>query len=55
MGERTVVYRVFVGRPVGKRPLRKLGSRWEELIEIDLQSVGCGDMDWIDLAQDRDS
>ena len=36
-GERTGVYRVFVGRPVGKRPLRKLGIRWEEFIKIDLQ------------------
>jgi hypothetical protein len=37
MGERRDVYRVFVGRHLGKRPLRKLGSRWEEIIKIDLQ------------------
>jgi len=44
-----------VGRPVGKRPLRKLGSRWEEFIKIDLQEVGFGGIDWIDLAKDGDS
>jgi hypothetical protein len=37
MGERIGVYRVFVGRSVGKRPLRKLGSRWKDFIKIDLQ------------------
>jgi hypothetical protein len=37
MGERTGVCMVVVGRPLGKRPLRKLGSRWEEFIKIDLQ------------------
>ena len=44
-----------MGRPVGKRPLRKLGSRWEEFIKIDLQEVGFGGIDWIDLAKDGDS
>jgi hypothetical protein len=51
MGQRRVLYRVLVGKPKGKRPL---GHRWEDNIEMDLQEVGCGCMDWIELAQDRD-
>jgi len=43
-----------VGKPDGKRPLGRLRRRWEDNIKIDLQEVGCGGMDWIDLAQDRD-
>ena len=54
MGERRGVYRVLVGKPEGKSPLRKPRSRWEDNIKIDLQKVGCGGMDWIELAQDRD-
>ena len=38
----------------GKRPLGISRRRWDDNIKIDLQEVGCGDMDWIDLAQDRD-
>ena len=38
----------------GKRPLGRTRRRWEGNIKMDLQVVGCGDMDWIDLAQDRD-
>ena len=45
---------VLVGRPKGKIPLRRPKLRWEDNITIDLQDVGYGDMDWIDLAQDRD-
>jgi CRISPR/Cas system-associated protein Cas7 (RAMP superfamily) len=49
------VYRVLVGRPEGKRRLEKHKCRWEEnIIKLDLQEVGCGSMDWIGLAQDRD-
>ena len=48
------VYRVLVGKPEGKRPLEKHRLRWEDNIKMDLQEVGCGGMDWIDLAQDRD-
>ena len=54
MGERKGVYRVLVGKPEGKKPLGRPRSRWEENIKIDLQKVGCGDMDWIELAQDRE-
>jgi hypothetical protein len=48
------VYRVLVGKPEGKRPLGRPRCRWEDNIRIDLQEVGCGGMDWIRLAQDRD-
>ena len=41
-------------KPEGKRPLGRPRRRWEENIKMDLQDVGCGGMDWIELAQDRD-
>jgi len=47
MGENRGVYRVLVGKPVGKRPLGRHGRRWEDNIKMDLQEVGCGVMDWI--------
>jgi hypothetical protein len=43
-----------VGKPEGKRPLGRPRRRWEDNIKLDLQEVGCGCMDWIELAQDRD-
>jgi len=52
MGERRGVYRALVGKPEGKRPLGR--PRWEDNIKMDLQEVGCGDIDWIELAEDRD-
>ena len=52
MGERRGVYRVLVGKHEGKRPLGRPWRRWEDNIKMDLQEVGCGDMDWIGLAQD---
>jgi hypothetical protein len=54
MGEERDVYRVLVGNPEGKRPLGRPRCRWEDNIRMDLQEVGCGGMDWIGLAQDRD-
>ena len=54
MGERRGVYRVVVGKPEGERPLGRPRCRWEDNIKVDLQEVGCGGMDWIELAQDRD-
>ena len=54
MDERRGVYRVLVGKPEGKRPLGRPRRRWENNIKMDLQEVGCGGMDWIKLAQDRD-
>jgi hypothetical protein len=43
-----------VGKPEGKRPLGSSRRIWEDNIKMDLQEVGCGGMDWIELAQDRD-
>ena len=54
VGERRGIYRVWVGKPEGKRPLGRPRHRWEDNIKMDLQEVGCGGMDWILLAQDRD-
>jgi hypothetical protein len=54
MGERRDVYRVLVGKPEGKRTLGRPRHRWEDNIKMDLQEVGCGGMDWIELAQERD-
>jgi hypothetical protein len=47
-------YRVLVGKPKGERPLGKPRHRWKDNIKMDLQEVGCGGMNWIKLAQDRD-
>jgi len=54
IGEEWVVYRVFVGKPEGKRPLVRARRRWVDNIRMDLQEVGCRYVDWIGLAQDRD-
>jgi hypothetical protein len=48
------VYRILVGKLGGKRPLGRPSRRWEDNIKMDLQEVGCGGMDWFDMAQDRD-
>ena len=55
MGEERRVYRVLVGKPEGRRPLGGPRRRWVDNIRMDLQEVGCGYMDWIELTQDRDS
>jgi len=54
MGERRGIYRVSVGKHEEKRPLGRARRKWEDNIKIDLQEVGCGSMDWIELAHDRD-
>jgi len=54
MGERRGVYRGLVVKPEGKRPLGRPRPRWEDNIKMDLQEVGCGSTDWIELAQVRD-
>jgi hypothetical protein len=54
-GDGRGLYRVLVGNPEGKRPLGRSRFRWEDNIKKDLQEVGCGGIDWIELAQDRDS
>jgi hypothetical protein len=51
-GERRGVYRVLVGKPEGNRPLTRPSRRWDDNIMMDLQEVGCGGIDWIELAQD---
>jgi hypothetical protein len=52
-GERRSVDRCMVGKPEGKRPLGIARTRRDDNIKMDLQEFGCGDMDWIELAQDR--
>ena len=53
-GERIGAYRFLVGKPEGKRPFGRPRRRWKDNIKMDLQEVGCGGMDWIDLVQNRD-
>jgi hypothetical protein len=53
IGERRRICRVLVGKPKGKKPLCRSRRRWEDNIKTDLQEVGCGGMDWIELARDR--
>jgi hypothetical protein len=48
------VHRVMVGKPEGKRPLGRPRLRWEDNVRMDLQEVGGGRGDWMELAQDRD-
>ena len=54
MGEEREVSRILLGKPEGRRPLESPRRRWVDNIRMDLQEVGCGCMDWIGLAQDRD-
>jgi len=55
MGEESGMYRVLVGKAKGKRPLGRPRRRWVDNIRMDLQEVRCGYMDWIGLAQARDT
>jgi hypothetical protein len=54
MGKQRGAYGILVGKPGGKRPLGRLRHRWEDNIKMGLQEVGCGGVEWIELAQDRD-
>jgi hypothetical protein len=53
-GEKRNAYRILVGKPEGKRPLRRPRRRWEDNIKMDLTEIGWGCMELSDLAQDRD-
>jgi hypothetical protein len=53
VGKRRVVYRILVGKPEVKRPLGRPRRRRGDNIKIDVKEVGCGDVDWIELAQDK--
>ena len=48
------MYGVLVGKPEGKTPLERPSRRWEDNITMDLQEVGFGGMEWLEMAQDRD-
>ena len=52
IGEIRVVYRILVGKPEGKRPFVRPRQRWEDNIMMDLQEVGCGGMEWMELTQE---
>jgi hypothetical protein len=54
MGENMNAYRILVGKPEGRRTLGKPRRRWEDNIKMDLREIGWDDMDWIDLAEDRE-
>ena len=54
MDEEMGVHKVLVGKKEGKRPLGRPRRRWVDNIRMDLREVGCGHVDWIGLAQDRD-
>jgi hypothetical protein len=54
MGEVRGAYNILFGRPEGRRPLGRPTRRWEENIKMDLREIEFGDVDWINLAQDRD-
>jgi hypothetical protein len=53
MGEKRNAYRMFVGKPEGKRPLGRPRRRWVDSIKINLREIGGDGVDWIDRAQDR--
>jgi hypothetical protein len=55
MAERRCMFRILVEKPEEKRPLGRPRCRWADNIKMELQEMRCGAMDWIELAQDRDS
>jgi hypothetical protein len=53
MAQKRKVYKVLVGKPEGKRPLGRPRRRWEDGIRMDLEEIGWGSVEWIQLAWDR--
>jgi hypothetical protein len=54
MGKKRYAYRILVENSEGKRPLGRPRRRWVVNIEVDFREIGWGDVDWIDISQDRD-
>jgi hypothetical protein len=54
MGEKRNAYRILVGKPEGKRLLGRLRHRWVDNIKMDLREIGWDEVDWTDMAKDRD-
>jgi hypothetical protein len=54
IGAKRDTYRLLAGKPKRKRPLGRPRRRWVDSIKMDIREIGWGDMDWSDLAQDRD-
>jgi hypothetical protein len=54
MGQKRNAYRLLLGKPEGKIPLGRSRRRWVDNIKMDLREIGCDEVDWIGLAQDRD-
>jgi hypothetical protein len=54
MAENSNAYRLLVGKAEGNRPLGKPRRRWVDTVKMDVREIGCGDMEWIDLARDTD-
>jgi hypothetical protein len=54
MGKKSNAYRMFVGKPEGKRPLGRPRRRWMDNIKMELREIGWSGMDWTDRTQDRD-
>jgi hypothetical protein len=53
-GEEKNAHRISMGKPEGKSPIGRPRCRWEYIIKMNLREIGCGGVDWIDLALDRD-
>jgi hypothetical protein len=54
IGAKSKAYKILVGNPEGKRPIKRPRHRWVDDIKINFREIGWGSMDWIDLAHDRD-
>jgi len=54
MGEMTNMYKIFIGKHEGTRPLGRPRRRWKDSIRMDLREIGCESVDWMHPAQDRD-